>query len=66
MMEYLDGLPVVPVLIFGLGYLALLLTVLAWVRSRRPRCERCGGRWLVTERGNEVHMCVHDPYREQP
>ena len=57
---YLDGLPWQPLALFGLGYLALLLTVLAWLRSRKfvPRCDRCGGTWRLTERGNEFHVCV--------
>ena len=56
-LAYLDGLPLGPVALFGLGYLALLLTVLAWLRTRRTeeRCERCGGYWRRTERGNAFH-----------
>lgn len=56
---YLDGLPLGPVLLFALGYLALLLTVLVWFRARRTeeRCDRCGGYWQRTERGNAWHLC---------
>ena len=59
-LAYLDSIPVGPLALFGLGYLALLLTVLAWFQSRRlvPRCDRCGGTWRLTERGNEFHVCV--------
>ena len=57
---YLDGLPLGPVALFGLGYLALLLVVLAWLRTRRieERCDRCGDTWRRTERGNAFHVCV--------
>ena len=67
MMAYLDGIPAGPLILFGLGWLIFLITALALIRSRREdRCDRCGGRWLTTERGNGVHVCVHDPYREYP
>lgn len=66
MMSYLDGLPLGPVALFAAGYLALLVTVLVWFRSRRsgPRCERCGSLWQRTERGGEWHLCVAKPHQE--
>ena len=59
-LAYLDGLPLGPVALFGLGYLALLLVALAWLRTRRTeeRCERCGGTWRRTEAGNSFHVCT--------
>ena len=67
MMAYLDGLPLGPLALFALGYLALLLTVLAWLRTRRAeeRCDRCGGTWRRTERGNAFHVCTAS-LREYP
>ena len=67
-MTYLDSLPLAPLALFGLGYLALLLTTLAWLKSRRhpDRCERCGGTWKRTERGGEWHVCVAPEPREFP
>ena len=58
--SYLDGIPLGPVLLFALGYLAFLVAVLAWLRTRRTeeRCERCGGTWRRTEAGNAFHVCV--------
>ena len=64
-MAWLDGIPVGPLVLFGLGYLALLGLVLLFVRSRRPRCERCGGAWRMTAAGNAFHVCVK-PEREYP
>lgn len=58
LLAQLDGIPVAPLALFALGYLALFLTVLAWVRSRRPRCTRCGSAWERTERGGEFHLCT--------
>ena len=58
-MAYLDGIPVGPLILFGLGWLIFLGLVLMFIRSRRTdRCDRCGGRWLMTEKGNQVHLCV--------
>mgnify|MGYP003561907189 CR=1 FL=1 len=68
MMAYLDGLPLAPLALFAAGYLALLLTTLAWLKSRRTadRCERCGGTWRHTEAGNAYHVCVAPEPREFP
>ena len=57
---YLDSLPWQPLALFGLGYLVLLVTFLAWFRSRRSLdvCERCGNEWQLTERGNAYHFCT--------
>ena len=58
-MAYLDGIPVGPLVLFGLGWLTFLLLVLAFIRTRRAdRCGRCGGEWTVTERGNQFHVCT--------
>ena len=66
MMAYLDGIPVGPLVLFGAGWLAFMLVALAYIRGRRAdRCDRCGGRWLRTERGNQFHVCVL-PDREYP
>jgi hypothetical protein len=52
--------------LFGLGWLAFLGLILMFIRSRRSEvCDRCGGRWLTTERGNAYHVCVL-PDREWP
>jgi hypothetical protein len=58
MMAYLDGIPVGPLVLFGLGWLAFLGLVLLFIRSRRSEvCDRCGGRWQRTERGTLWHFC---------
>ena len=56
---YLDGLPPGPVLLFGLGWLVFLLTILTgFRRGREPElCDRCGQPWDRTRRGNAVHVC---------
>lgn len=58
-MTYLDGLPLGPVLLFLTGYLAFLVTVLAWFKARRrtERCDQCGAEWHLTGRGNSWHIC---------
>ena len=58
-LEYLDGLPWQPLALFGLAYLVFLVTVLAWFQSRRSLdvCDRCGGEWKLTQRGNAYHVC---------
>ena len=68
MMAYLDGLPLGPVLLFGLGYLAFLVTVLAWIKSRRDPelCDRCGSPWRRTDRGAQWHVCQPDHGPEFP
>ncbi|MEY2669433.1 MAG: hypothetical protein RJA59_2071 [Pseudomonadota bacterium] len=65
LLAYLDGLPVGPLALFAAGYLALLLTVLAWVRSRRAeeRCARCGGTWKHNPNGSSYHFCVPPRHR---
>lgn len=55
---FLDGIPAGPLALFAAGYLALLLSTLAWIRSRRPRCTRCGSVWQRTEHGAEFHLCT--------
>jgi hypothetical protein len=56
----LDGLPLGPVLLFAVGWLAFLATVLAYLRSRRTEetCDRCGATWQRTKRGHQIHFCV--------
>ena len=57
-LEYLDGLPWQPVALFGLGWLAFLLTVLSMFKPRHPdECPRCGGEWQRTPRGAQWHLC---------
>jgi len=58
MMAYLDGIPVGPLVLFGLGWLAFLGVVLGLIRRKRvARCDRCGGHWQKTERGHLWHYC---------
>ena len=65
-MAYLDGIPVGPLVLFGLGWLAFLVVMLGLIRRKRvARCDRCGGHWQKTERGNHFHVCVL-PDREWP
>jgi hypothetical protein len=65
--DFFDGLPFGPILLFALGWIAFLLTVLSWFRSRHhvDACDRCGRAWQLTERGNVWHFCS-PPGREYP
>jgi hypothetical protein len=55
---YLDGLPLGPLALFALGYLAFLVTVLSLFKRRHAdECPRCGGEWQRTPRGNWWHQC---------
>jgi hypothetical protein len=61
---HLDSLPLGPVAMFALGYLAFLVTVLSLFKRRHAdECPRCGGLWELTDRGNEIHFC-RDRHRE--
>ncbi len=68
LLAHLDSLPLAPLALFAFGYLALLGTVLAWLKSRRPaeRCDRCGSTWQRTERGAEFHLCQPSRGRAYP
>jgi hypothetical protein len=55
---YLDSLPLTALALFASGYCFFLATVLACFKRRGiETCERCGGEWQYTDRGNGVHVC---------
>jgi hypothetical protein len=57
--SYLDGLPLGPLALFASGYLVLLIAVLSVFKRHTPeRCDRCGGEWTLTSRGNAWHVCA--------
>lgn len=64
---FLEGIPAGPLMLFGLGWLAFVVTVLAFLRARRleESCDRCGSVWQRTPRGADWHFCVA-PKREFP